>query len=183
MSFISGAFIAGMWWFVLGLFLRGAAQMSFQQLLVRRVLEGEPIRNFMQDQVKSVPPDISIRELVDDHIYSHHHKLFPVRENGNLLGYVTTRHVRSIPREQWDQHTVKEITQPADSDITVSADEDAMQTLLRMNRTGSSRVLVVENDQLVGIVSLKDLMKFLSLKLEIEEDIDFAPARKAAASS
>jgi CBS domain-containing protein len=37
----------------------------------------------------------------------------------------------------------------------------------QMQRTGSSRLLVTEGDQLVGIVSLKDLMRFLNLKLEL----------------
>jgi len=31
-----------------------------------------------------------------------------------------------------------------------------------------SRLMVVKDEQLVGMVSLKDLLKFLSLKLELE---------------
>jgi CBS domain-containing protein len=37
-----------------------------------------------------------------------------------------------------------------------------------MQRSGSSRLLVTEGDRLVGIVSLKDLLRFLDLKLELE---------------
>jgi len=38
-----------------------------------------------------------------------------------------------------------------------------------MNRTGASRLLVVDrNGDLVGIVTLKDLMRFMSLKVEME---------------
>ena len=37
-----------------------------------------------------------------------------------------------------------------------------------MQRTGSSRLLVTEGDRLLGIVSLKDLLRFLDLKLELE---------------
>ena len=37
-----------------------------------------------------------------------------------------------------------------------------------MRATGASRLLVVENDRLVGIVSLKDLLRFLDLKLQLE---------------
>ena len=39
-----------------------------------------------------------------------------------------------------------------------------------MNRTGNSRFLVVEGERLVGIVALKDLLKFLSLKMDLEGD-------------
>jgi signal-transduction protein with cAMP-binding, CBS, and nucleotidyltransferase domain len=37
-----------------------------------------------------------------------------------------------------------------------------------MQRTRSSRLLVTEGNRLVGIVSLKDLLRFLNLKLELE---------------
>jgi CBS domain-containing protein len=37
-----------------------------------------------------------------------------------------------------------------------------------MQRTGSSRLLVIDGHRLVGIVSLKDLVRFLDLKLELE---------------
>jgi CBS domain-containing protein len=37
-----------------------------------------------------------------------------------------------------------------------------------MRRNNSSRAMVVENDRLVGVVSLKDLLEFLSLKVELE---------------
>jgi CBS domain-containing protein len=37
-----------------------------------------------------------------------------------------------------------------------------------MTRTGASRLLVTEDGRLVGILSLKDLLRFLNLKLEFE---------------
>jgi signal-transduction protein with cAMP-binding, CBS, and nucleotidyltransferase domain len=37
-----------------------------------------------------------------------------------------------------------------------------------MNRTGSSRLMVVENGRLVGIVTLKDLSEILALRMELE---------------
>ena len=37
-----------------------------------------------------------------------------------------------------------------------------------MNRTGNTRLMVVEDKKLIGIISLKDMLKFLSLKMELE---------------
>ena len=39
-----------------------------------------------------------------------------------------------------------------------------------MSGTGSSRLMVVSDGELVGVLSLKDLMDFLSLKLELESE-------------
>jgi high-affinity K+ transport system ATPase subunit B len=38
-----------------------------------------------------------------------------------------------------------------------------------MNQTGSSRLMVVNDGQLAGVIALKDMMKFLSLKVELDE--------------
>lgn len=37
-----------------------------------------------------------------------------------------------------------------------------------MNRTGHSRLMVLEGERLVGIVTLKDLLKLIALKLDLE---------------
>jgi len=37
-----------------------------------------------------------------------------------------------------------------------------------MNRTGSSRLMVTEGNRLAGIISLKDMLKFLELKVELK---------------
>jgi CBS domain-containing protein len=40
--------------------------------------------------------------------------------------------------------------------------------MTKMQRTGRSPLLVVDRDQLVGILSLRDLLEFLTLKLQFE---------------
>jgi Zn-dependent protease len=50
----------------------------------------------------------------------------------------------------------------------VAPETDAMEALSLMNRTGSSRLMVLEGDRLAGVISLKDLLKFLELKVELE---------------
>ncbi|MBI2820346.1 MAG: site-2 protease family protein, partial [Acidobacteria bacterium] len=57
---LQGNVIAGMWWFLIGLFLRSASRSSFQQVLIRRALEGEAIRRFMTPAPVVVPPSMSL---------------------------------------------------------------------------------------------------------------------------
>jgi CBS domain-containing protein len=168
-SVLNGA-IFGVWIFVLGLFTRNAATASYQQLLLRRTLEGEPVSRFMHPDPVTVPRAISVLELVQGYIYRYHFKMFPVVDDaGRLLGCVTSRHVRSLPREDWDRQTVGALAERCSPENTVQANTDAMEALSRMSRTGASRLMVVEGDRLLGILSLKDLLRFLSLKMELEE--------------
>ena len=168
-SFISGNFVGGMWQFLIGMFLRGAAQMSYQQVLIRHALEGEPVERFMQSDVVTVSSETTVHQLVEDYIYRHHYKMFPVTDDGRLVACVTTRGVQQIPRGEWDQRTVGEIVEPCVDENTIGRDADAMQALSRRSRNGASRLMVVENGHLEGILSLKDLLKFISLKIELED--------------
>jgi len=163
-----GNLVGGIWLALIGLFLRSAAQMSYQQVLVRRALEGEPVERFMRDDVVTVPPSISVHQLVDDYIYKHHHKMYPVIEDGELVGCVTTREIQQVPRSQWDQRTVGEIAQACTDENTIAPEADAMDALSRMSRSKASRLMVVRGGHLEGILSLKDLLNFISLKVELE---------------
>ena len=168
-SFIGGNLIGGVWWFLIGLFVRNASQMSYRQLLMRRALEGEPVRRFMKKDLVTVRPSVSVEQLVEDYIYQHHHKMFPVVEDSNrLVGCVTTKQVREIPRDEWSQKKVSDIVTPCSDENTVQPEMDAMKALSIMNQNKASRLMVVDNDRLVGIVTLKDMLDFFSLQLELE---------------
>jgi Zn-dependent protease/CBS domain-containing protein len=165
---VSGAYAAGIWSALIGLFLRGAAAMSYQQLLLRRTLEGEPVRRFMRADPIVVPRAISVRQLVEEFVYRHHHKMFPVVDGERLVGCVTTRRLKELPTEEWDRQSVGAVAEPCGPENTVAPDSDAMEALSLMNRSRASRLMVVDGERLVGILALKDLLRFFSLKMELE---------------
>ena len=170
LSLIMGNMIGGIWWIILGLFIRGAARSSYQQVMVRRALEGEKVSRFMSPDPVTVDAGMTLHELIEDYFYTHYHKLYPVTENGRLVGCVTVRDAQGVDRSHWDDTKVGEITRPCDDTNTVAPDEDAMKALEKLSRAGSSRMMVVEDQHVVGILSLKDLMQFLSMKSELERD-------------
>jgi Zn-dependent protease len=167
-SFISGDFIGGMWWFLLGMFLRGAARMSYQHVLVRQVLAGETVDRFMHRDVVTVPPSTTVQEFVDDYVFRHHYKMFPVADNSDLLGCMTTARLKDIPRQEWPRHTVAEMAEPCGEENTIDPRADAAQALSKMSGNGRSRLMVVDNGRLVGIVAIRDMMKIIGLKMELE---------------
>lgn len=168
LAFISGNIIAGLWWALIGLFLRAAAGMSYQQLLVIEVLKGAPVSRFMKTLVVTAPPSITVHELVEDYIYKYHYKMFPVVDGERLMGCIDTEQVRSVSRNEWDRRQVHEVMSVCSADNTVSPGTDAVKAWKLMRGKGQSRLMVVDGDKLVGLVSLRDLMEFLSLKLDLE---------------
>jgi len=168
-GFISGNPVGGIWQFLIGLFVRKAAGLSYQHVLVKYALRGETVARFMRPEVVSVPARITVEELVEDYIYTLHHKLFPVTDGGQLVGCVTLRDVKGTPREDWRRVTVADILSPCTEDNAIAADTEAIKALTKMSQHGNSRLMVVAGNQLVGVVALNDLAEFIRLKVELDD--------------
>lgn len=173
-SFFTGNLVGGIWWILIGLFVRGASQQSYQSLLVRQALSGEPVERFMKRDPVTVERWLPVDRLVEDFIYTYHFKMFPVVDNGRLVGCVTTRDVKALPREDWSMRTVGDITSACDPHNTISQATDAMTALSTMQHYQVSRLAVVDGDRLVGIIALRDLISFITLKLDVEKETEAA---------
>lgn len=169
-SVLMGNFIGGMWWFLIGMFVRGAANLSYRQLLTRQLIEGEPVSRFMVENPLTVGPDLTVQDLVEHYIYRYHHEMFPVTDDARLIGCVGTKQVKEVPRKDWGRRAVGDVVVPCSDENTIDADVDAVRALSRMSRSGNSRLMVTEGERLVGIVALKDMLRLLSLKMDLEED-------------
>lgn len=167
-SVITGNFIGGIWWFLIGLFVRGAAASAYQQMLSRSLFEGEPVRRFMTHETVAVPQDLPLSRFVEDYVYAYHYDLFPVVTGGRLAGCIATKNLKGEPREKWPYLTVGDLMVPCTEENTVDPGMDAIEAMALMNRTGNSRLIVAVGDRLVGIVALKDMLELFSLKIDLE---------------
>jgi Zn-dependent protease len=167
---LMGAPVQGLWMFLIGLFIRFAAKQGYQQVLVRGLLVGEPIRRLMNPNVVTVEAALPLKSFVEDFVYKYHYKVFPVLRDSGVTGVATTRRLRDVPQEQWGATTVANIMEPCSPSNTLSPDADAMAALAVMNRTDTETLVVVEAGRLVGVLTMKDLMKFMTLKLELESE-------------
>jgi Zn-dependent protease len=168
-SLLMGNPVGGLWWILIGWFVRTAARQSYQQVLVRQLLAGESVSRFMNSQVISVPRSLPVQKLVDDYIFRYHHKMFPVvDEAGHLAGCVSTRNLRELDRSQWPAKTVGDVACDCGDINTIDPQADAMEALRKMSRNQVSRLVVTRQGNLEGVLSLKDLLDYLALKTELE---------------
>ena len=179
---LTGDLIGGMWWFLIGLFVRAAAQMTYRQVVIREGLRGVPVRRLMSGAPVAVAPSLPLSDLIEDHVYTRHHKMFPVVEDDRLIGCVTLRDLKEVPRDRWPDTTVRAIARPCSDLNSIGPDTDALEALTIMHRTRNGRLMVTEADRLAGVLTLKDMLQFLSLKLELEDgkaDAKFAGLPRA----
>jgi len=164
-----GNLIGGMWWFLIGVFVRGAASASYQNLVVSEMIKDQPVSNFMHRNPVTVPPSTTVHEWLEDYVYQHHYKMYPVVEDSTLLGCISLDAVRTLPKSVRVTKTVGELVQPCSVQNTIAADTNTSELLSDMvGLKKQARYMVVDNGELVGMISLKDLLELISLKLEME---------------
>ncbi len=167
-----GNFIGAVWWFLIGMFIRSVSQSSYQQVVVRSALAGEPVSKFMRTHPDTVTPATSVEEFVNEHVYKHHHKMFPViTESDELAGCVSVEQVKEVPRDEWNRQSVSAIMRPCSPENTISPEKDVTEALSRMTQTGSKRLMVVDHGHLVAVLALGDLLSYLSTKLQLEGNV------------
>jgi CBS domain-containing protein len=131
-------------------------------------LRGLKVATFMTKDPIAVPPDLTVREFIDKHLYRSHHFLYPVTEKGKLLGYISLREVKAMTPEEWKKISVEKAMLPLSEVRTISPDTTAMQALNLVQEENLPALLVVKDKHLVGLVTAQDLFKLISLKLELE---------------
>ncbi|MDH3234221.1 MAG: CBS domain-containing protein, partial [Alphaproteobacteria bacterium] len=166
---VSGNFVGGIWWFLIGLFLRAAAAGEVARQIARSALSGTPVRRFMSSKVIWVPPELPLDRLIEDYFYSYYYTTFPVCDDGRLVGCVSLKSVKIAIAEHISMRTVASAMDACPEDQTVDPDTDSAEALRQMQRAGVSRLFVTKDGQLVGILALRDLLSFLAIRAELSD--------------
>ncbi len=168
LNLFMGSPIGGLWLVLIGLFLRGAAQASYQQVLVREVTEGKKVRDVIDRKPIQVAPSLSLRRFVDDYVLVHHIDRFPVVENGGgLLGCLDLQRVKMVPESRWDEETVGQLAGRCDPLYTIDLDADLVAALDRLRRGPFDRLLVVQDGRLEGVLDRHALERFITVRLNL----------------
>jgi Zn-dependent protease/predicted transcriptional regulator len=160
-SLLAGNLAGGIWFAFIGWFLVQAARSSYEELQLRDMLRGVEAEDVMAGDLLRVPPDLSLQDAVDDYFMRYDHGAFPVDEQGRTIGLLTLRGVRRVPREQWPARRVRELMVPLGDQVVVAPDARMDQVMGKLQDGETGRVLVVQDGEVVGIITPSDLTRWL----------------------
>jgi len=162
-----GTFIGGLWFILIGWFLKNGAETSYRQTVISEALAGVLIRDIMTREVHIVDPDATIMDVVETHFMRYKHGGFPVVKDSKLLGLITLQDVRKVPKEKWQETKVSQVMTPCEKLRCVSPDETAVDALIKMSKHNVGRLPVQENGKLIGIITRSDILHAIQIKTEL----------------
>jgi len=160
-SLLGGNLAGGIWFAFIGWFLVQAARSSYDELQLRDMLRGVEAEDVMAGDLLRIPPDLSLQDAVDDYFMRYDHGAFPVDEGGRTIGLLTLRGVRRVPREQWPTSRARDHMVPLGDQVMVAPDARMDGVLGKLQDGEAGRVLVVQDGDVVGIITPSDLARWL----------------------
>jgi CBS domain-containing protein len=128
---------------------------KFRKLLNAQ-LQGMTVGDIMETEVITINEDATL-ELLDSLITEYQHLGYPVVNNENkITGVITHKDLLRVDKEDWAKILVKE--RMSTRLICVSPGDSVIEAVEKMTEEGIGRLLVMEDDMLVGIVSRSSIM-------------------------
>ena len=158
---LAGDLAGGIWFAFIGWFLVQAARSSYQELQLQQLLRGVEAEEVMAGDLVRIPPELSLQDAVDDYFMRYDHGAFPVEEQRRTIGLLTLRGVRRVPREQWPTRRVRDHMVPLGDQVVVAPDARMDDVLGKLQDGEAGRVLVVQDGEVVGIITPSDLARWL----------------------
>jgi Zn-dependent protease/CBS domain-containing protein len=158
---LAGNLAGGIWFAFIGWFLVQGARASYEELQVRDLLRGVEARDVMARNLLRIPPELTLQEAVDQYFMRYDHGAFPVEERGRTIGLLTMRGVRRVPRDQWSTRRVRDSMVPLGDQVMVAPDARMDHVMGKLDDGDANRVLVVDDGEVVGIITASDLTRWL----------------------
>ncbi len=133
------------------------------------------IRHLMTPSPYSVGAEQPVAEAAR-RMRAHHIRHLPVLRGGRLEGLISERDIALVSALSMDTEelTVEEAMSPAP--FAVSPDTDVAEVVKRMGEQKLGSVVVVDGNDVVGIVTTTDCLALLWERLSKEDIVDLAPS-------
>ena len=145
-----------------------AALQSRRQTALREALQHIAARDMISGESPIIAtPQLTVGQLVRDCILVTGQRYFVVAEEGKLLGVMTIRDIKKVPKKRWNSTKISRAMIPARQLRTASAQQSAASVLELMEELGIKRMPVLENDKVIGVISRDNLNRLKKTRVEL----------------
>lgn len=153
----------GLWLMLIGWFLYASAQASYQQVSLQESLSGVKVRDIMVRDVVTMPADLNLSEAVNDYFLKYGYGGFPVVSGESILGFITLKEVRHVPRPLWKDKKAADVLIPYDKSWQIDEGNDAIKALESMINEDRGRLLVIRDGAIAGLITRNGIAKYMQI--------------------
>lgn len=164
---LTGNLGGGLWIAFIGWFLDSAATAQVAQVMFQGALAGHSVSQAMSPGCPAVAADLTLQQLVDDHILTSGRRCFLVTRGDETLGLMTLHRIKGVPRGRWADTSAAEVMIPLDTLKQIGPETGLFAALQLMDRDGVNQLPVVADRRVVGMLTREDVITFLRTVREL----------------
>ncbi|MGA3199858.1 MAG: site-2 protease family protein [Halobacteriota archaeon] len=153
---------------IIAFFIYIAASDEERQTTITQTLSGIKVRDIMTADVATVPPSMTVTQLIEV-MFQSKHATYPVVDNGNLVGLISFTNVHQVPPNRRDDIMVGNVMMRNVEPVT--PDDEASDVFVKLAQRRLESIPVVQGGSVVGIVTQKDVTSAMTLLGEAREQI------------
>jgi Zn-dependent protease len=163
----SGNFGNGLWIAFIGWFLDNAAFGQIQQIMFQGLLASHTVSQAMSTHCAAVPEELTLQQLVDDHILGSAQRCFLVHRGDKAVGMITLHRIKEVARLEWATTRAAQVMLPLEQLKRTSPDTELWVALQQMDRDGVNQLPVTRDGNVIGMLSREDVITFLRTLQEL----------------
>ena len=167
-SLLRGDSLGGLWYILIGWFIKDASSASYQQVRLDEALRGVTVRDAMVEAVVTVPSSGSVAEAAREYFMRTGYGGYPVTRGDAVVGLLCLKDVLRLSAEERDATSVQGAMRPLTDAIVTEPDAPLPVAIARMAQAGTARLLVMHGDRLVGLLTMNGVIRRLKVREELE---------------
>jgi CBS domain-containing protein len=108
-----------------------------------------------------ISENTTLQKLVDQEVLTHGRQCFLVDRADRAVGLLTLHHIKEIPRPSWTMTTATQAMVPIEKLERIDPKTKLWAAMHKMGREGISEVPVMLRNNVVGMLSTGDIVKYL----------------------
>ena len=166
-SLLRGDSLGGVWYILIGWFIKDASSASYQQVRLDEALRGVTVRDAMVEPVVTVPGSGSVAEAAREYFMRTGYGSYPVTRGAAVVGLLSLKDVLRLSAEEREATSVQGAMRPLTDAMITDPDTALPVAIARMAQAGTARLLVMHEDQLVGLLTMNGVIRRLKVREEL----------------
>jgi len=166
-SLLRGDSLGGLWYILIGWFIKDASLASYQQVRLDEALRGVTVRDAMVQAVATIPGSGSVAEAAREYFMRTGYGSYPVTRGDAVVGLLCLKDILRLSAEEREATSVQGAMRPLTDALVTDPDVPLPEVISRMAQAGTARLLVMHGERLEGLLTMNGVIRRLKVREEL----------------
>ncbi len=156
---LRGEGLAGVWYVLIGWFLREASTGAYRDVRLDEALAGVTVADAMLREFDTLPAGLSLADAAREHFLRTGYGGYPVLRADSVVGLLCLRDVLKRSPEDRATTSVQAAMTPLTPAIVAAPGDLLLKAASQMAEAGTGRLLVMDEGRLTGLLTLQSVLR------------------------